>query len=109
MIPSHGTPVSDRLNAATWRSAAVTDLQRLRTELHTHRIYPAISYDEGQPRLVISAELTVWTDHAGTFFCWGPVYQEEPGDHASVDDLAQVAARLAERLGEHYADSVNPP
>ncbi|MER5647901.1 hypothetical protein [Streptosporangium sp. NPDC002524] len=108
MIPSHGTPVGDRLNAATWRSAAVVALQRLRTELHTHRIYPAISYDEGQPRLVVSAELTVWADRAGTVFCWGAVHQDEPAEHVPVDDLVRAAGRIAGRLGGHYAEPVDP-
>ncbi|WP_326829103.1 hypothetical protein OIE13_31465 [Streptosporangium sp. NBC_01810] len=109
MIPPYGTPVSDRLNAATRRSGAIAALKHLRTELHTHRIYPEISYDEGQPRLVISAELTVWADRAGTAFCWGAVHLEEPADHAPVDDLVKVAHRIAGRLGNHYAEPVTPP
>ncbi|GAA0836629.1 hypothetical protein ACFQVD_40125 [Streptosporangium amethystogenes subsp. fukuiense] len=109
MIPSYGTPAGDRLGAAIRRPAAVAALQRLRVELHTHRIYPAISYDEGQPRLVVSADLTVWADRAGTVFCWGAAYQEEPAEHAPVDDLTQVAVRIAERLGEHYAEPPNSP
>ncbi|WP_329090674.1 MULTISPECIES: hypothetical protein [unclassified Streptosporangium] len=60
MIPPYGTPTSDRLSAATWLPGAIAALQHLRTELHDYRIYPAIAYDEGQPRLVIGADtLTV--------------------------------------------------
>ncbi|GAA4182038.1 hypothetical protein GCM10022252_07340 [Streptosporangium oxazolinicum] len=109
MFPPHGTPVSGRLNAATWRSAAVTALQLLRVELHTHRIYPEISYDEGEPRLVISADLTVWTDRKGEFFAWGPVHMEEPADHAPASDAPQVARQLAGRLGRHYVEPADPP
>ncbi|MER5644190.1 hypothetical protein [Streptosporangium sp. NPDC002524] len=110
VIPPYGTPAGDRLNAATWRSGAVTALQRLRAELHTHRIYPAIAYDEGQPRLVIGdGTLTVWADREGMFFCWGTVHLEEPADHAPADDLLQVARRIAERLGEHYTEPDGPP
>ncbi|MFF3437987.1 hypothetical protein [Streptosporangium sp. NPDC002721] len=91
--------------AATRRPGAITALQHLRAELHTHRIYPAIAYDEGQPRLVIGADaLTVWADREGMFFCWGTVHLEEPADHAPADDLPQVARRIAERLGEHYTE-----
>ena len=108
MIPSYDTPADDRPSAVTRRSTAVAVLQYLRVELHS-RIYPAISYDEGQPRLVVSAELTAWADRAGTVFCWGVAYLEEPAEHAPVSDLVQVAARIAERLGEHYAEPPNPP
>jgi len=103
VIPSYDTPADVR------RSAAVAVLQRLRMELHTHRIYPAISYDEGQPRLVVGTELTVWADRAGTVFCWGAFYREEPAEHAPVSDLIQVAARIAEQLGKHYAEPLHPP
>ncbi|MGW3365950.1 hypothetical protein ACWDOR_23755 [Streptosporangium canum] len=108
VIPPYGTPASDRLTAITRHSGAITALKNLRIELHTHRIYPEISYDEGQPRLVISAELTVWADQEGMFFCWGTVHLEEPADHAPVDDLVKVARCIAERLGEQYAEPVNP-
>ncbi|MBB2908865.1 hypothetical protein FHS43_000111 [Streptosporangium becharense] len=99
MIPLPGTPAGDRLRAVTDRwSAAATALRRLRVELHDHRIHPEIAYDMGPPRLVIGDALTVWTDRAGTVFCWSAAYMEEPADHASADDLPEVARRLAERL-----------
>ncbi|MER6175725.1 hypothetical protein [Streptosporangium sp. NPDC001681] len=108
MIPSHGTPAGDRLNVATWHTGAVAALKHLRTELHAHRIYPEISYDEGQPRLIIGAGLTVWADQAGTVFCWGACFLEEPADQAPTDDVPRVARRIAGRLGTHYAEPVNP-
>ncbi|WP_440100240.1 hypothetical protein [Streptosporangium sp. H16] len=108
MIPSHGTTAGDRLSAVTWHPGAISALKHLRTELHTHRIYPEISYDQGQPRLVISADLTVWADSAGMFFCWGTTYLEEPADHAPSDDVPQVARRVAGRLGKHYVEPVDP-
>ncbi|WP_433359488.1 hypothetical protein [Streptosporangium sp. CA-115845] len=104
MIPPHDTPAGDRLSAATWHPGAIAALQHLRTELHTHRIYPEISYDQGQPRLVISAELTVWADQAGAVFCWGACFLEEPADQAPTDDVPRVARRIAGRLGEHYVE-----
>ncbi|GAA3419350.1 hypothetical protein [Streptosporangium vulgare] len=110
MIPPYGTPAGDRLNAATWRPGAIAALQHLRTELHTHRIYPAIAYDEGMPRLVIGADtLTVWADREGMFFCWGTIHLEEPADHTPADDLPKVARRIAEQLGEHYTEPHNRP
>lgn len=109
MIPSPGTPAGDRLNTAVWHPGAVAALQHLRTELHSHRIYPAIAYDQGQPRLVVSAELTVWADQAGTVFCWGASFMEEPADQAPAGDVPRVARRIAGRLGTHYAEPVTPP
>ncbi len=109
MTPSHDTPAGDRWSAATWHPGAISVLKHLRTELHTHRIYPEISYDQGRPCLVISADLTVWTDSAGMFFCLGTAYLEEPADHAPVDDVPQVARRVAGRLGKHYVEPVDPP
>ncbi|WP_329088669.1 MULTISPECIES: hypothetical protein [unclassified Streptosporangium] len=109
MLPPYGTPVSGPLSAAVLRRDAVAALQLLRVELHTHRIYPEISYDQGEPRLVISADLTVWADSAGMFFCWGTAYLEEPADHAPVDDVPQVARRVAGRLGRHYVEPADPP
>ncbi|MER5648485.1 hypothetical protein [Streptosporangium sp. NPDC002524] len=110
MIPPHGTPAGDRLSAATWRPGAITALQHLRTELHNHRVYPAIAYDEGQPRLVIgSGTLTVWADREGMFFCWGTHHLEEPAEHAPADDLPQVARQIARRLGEHYTEPITAP
>ncbi|MER5644947.1 hypothetical protein [Streptosporangium sp. NPDC002524] len=109
MIPSPGTPAGDRLGAATWRPGAVTALRHLRTALHDHRIYPAISYDEGQPRLVISADLTVWADREGEFFTWGAVHMEEPADSARADDVPRVARQIAQRLGEHYTEPTTAP
>lgn len=104
VIPPYGTPASDRLNAITRHSGAITALKNLRIELHTHRIYSEISYDEGLPRLVISSTLTVWTDRAGTVYCWGAGFQEEPADHAPAENLQQVAHQIAGLLGEHYAE-----
>ncbi|MFI6886733.1 hypothetical protein [Streptosporangium canum] len=104
MIPAPDTPVSGQWRAVTGRPAAVAALQRLRAELHTHRIHPEISYDEGLPRLVLNRALTVWTDHAGTVYCWGAGFQEEPADHAPAEELQQVARQLAERFGEHYVE-----
>ncbi|MFI6509926.1 hypothetical protein ACIBCT_20175 [Streptosporangium sp. NPDC050855] len=109
MIPPNGTPVADRLSAATWRPTAVTVLQRLRTELHAYRTCPAITYDGGQPRLVVSDELTVWADRAGTVFSWGPSFTEEAVDHAPADDPARVARRIAELLGEHRTEPRTAP
>ncbi|WP_329086180.1 hypothetical protein [Streptosporangium sp. NBC_01469] len=104
-----GTPVSGRLSAAALRRGAVTALQHLRTELHSHRIYPAIVYDEGQPRLVIGNDtLTVWADREGMFFCWGTIHLEQPADHAPADDLPKVARRIAEQLGQHYTEPDSP-
>ncbi|GAA4182602.1 hypothetical protein GCM10022252_08760 [Streptosporangium oxazolinicum] len=109
MIPPYGTPASDRLNAAVRRPGAIAALQHLRTELHAHRIYPAIAYDEGMPRLIIGADtLNVWADREGMFFCWGTVHLGEPADHAPADDLPQVAHRIAEQLGEHYTEPESP-
>ncbi|GAA0822054.1 hypothetical protein ACFQVD_41020 [Streptosporangium amethystogenes subsp. fukuiense] len=109
MIPPHDTPAGDRLNVATWHPGAIAALQSLRIELHTHRIYPEIFYDQGRPRLVVSADLTVWADQAGTVFCWGASFMEEPADQAPTDDVPRVAHRIAGRLGTHYADPVTPP
>ncbi len=109
MIPSPGTPAGDRLSAATWRPGAITALQHLRTALHDHRIYPAIAYDEGQPRLVVSANLTVWADREGMFFCWGTAYLEEPAEHAPADDVPEVARQIAEQLGEHHTEPTTAP
>ncbi|MER5628542.1 hypothetical protein ABZU75_07870 [Streptosporangium sp. NPDC005286] len=108
MIPPYDTPAGDRLSAATWHPGAIAALKHLRTELHTHRIYPTISYDEGQPRLIVSAGLTVWTDQAGTVFCWGTSFMEEPADQAPAEDLPQAARRIAGRLGKHYAEPASP-
>ena len=108
MIPHPGTPVGDQLNATKWHPGAIAALKHLRTELHVHRIYPTISYDEGQPRLVISTNLTVWADHTGTVFCRGPRFLEEPADQAPSDDLPRAAHRIARCLGEHYAEPVPP-
>ncbi|WP_371780818.1 hypothetical protein [Streptosporangium subroseum] len=96
MLPPYGTPGSDQLNAARWRPGARTILQHLRAELHTHKVMGAMVYDGGQARLVISVDLTVWTDDAGTVFCWGAHFLEEPADHAPVDDLPGAARRIAE-------------
>ncbi|WP_030905603.1 hypothetical protein [Streptosporangium amethystogenes] len=109
MIPHPGTPAGDRLSVAIWRPGAISALKHLRTELHTHRVYPEIAYDQGQPRLVISAELTVWADQAGTVFCWGACFLEEPADQAPTDNMPQVARRVAELLGKHYAEPIDPP
>ncbi|MBB4944317.1 hypothetical protein FHR32_008723 [Streptosporangium album] len=98
MIPFYGTPGGDHLQAKITRSAAVEALQALRLELHVHRIYPAMSYDEGVPRLVIPTGLTVWTDPAGTTYCWGKQFQEEPAEHAAVEELQRVALQLAQQL-----------
>lgn len=103
-----GTPVSGRLSAAVLRRGAVAALQRLRVELHNHRIYPEIAYDEGEPRLLIGTGLTVWADRKGAFFAWGAVHMEEPAEHAPADDLPQVARRIAERLGQHYTEPDSP-
>ncbi|WP_030912294.1 hypothetical protein [Streptosporangium amethystogenes] len=105
MIP----PAGERPHATGWHPGAVAALKHLRTELHTHRIYPAISYDHGRPRLAINTDLTVWADTAGTVFCWGPRLLEEPAEQAPADDLPQVAHRIAGRLGEHYAEPTDPP
>jgi hypothetical protein len=96
VLPPYGTPGSDQLNAARWRPGVRTVLQHLRAELHIHQIVGAMVYDEGQARLVISADLIVWADDAGTVFCWGAQFLEEPADHASVDDLPGAARRIAE-------------
>lgn len=109
VIPPYDTPEGDRLNVTKWHPGAIAALKHLRTELHAHRIYPTISYDRGQPRLVISAELSVWADRAGTVFCWGTCFLEEPADQAPTEDLPQVARRLAGRLGKHYAEPVDSP
>ncbi|MEU3166179.1 hypothetical protein [Streptosporangium sp. NPDC006930] len=76
VIPHLDPLAGDHLSATTWRPDAISALKHLRTELHTHRIYPEIAYDESRPRLVISSELTVWTDQAGTIFCWGACFLE---------------------------------
>ncbi|MET8049634.1 hypothetical protein ABZU75_18750 [Streptosporangium sp. NPDC005286] len=109
MIPHPDTPAGEQLNATRWHPGAVAALKHLRTELHTHRIYPTISYDQGQPRLVINADLTVWADQAGTVFCWGVCFLEEPAEQAPTDDLPQAARRIAGCLGEHYAEPTDPP
>ncbi|MEV4532139.1 hypothetical protein, partial [Streptosporangium sp. NPDC049304] len=101
VIPSHDTPTDDRVNASTRQPGAITALRRLRTELHEHRIISEIFYDEGPPRLVLGADLTVWADHNGEFFTWGTTFMEEPAESAAADDVPQVAARIAERLDEH--------
>jgi len=108
VIPSHDTP-DERPGAARWRPGAITALQHLRTELHEHRIYPAISYDEGPPRLVLGADLTVWADQAGEFLTWGATFMEEPAESAPTDDVPQVAARIAQRFGEHYTEPRTAP
>ncbi|WP_436762526.1 hypothetical protein [Streptosporangium sp. V21-05] len=104
-----GTPGGDRFGAATWRPGAVTALKHLRTEPHTHRIYPEIAYDKGEPRLIVSPRLTVWADRQGEFFTWGAVYLEESAESARADDVPQVARRLAERFGEHYTEPTTTP
>ncbi|MFI6457315.1 hypothetical protein ACIBF6_37885 [Streptosporangium amethystogenes] len=68
MIPHPDTPVDDQPSETTWRPGAPVALQHLRTELHTHRIYPPLSYHREQPHLIINAELNVWADQAGTLF-----------------------------------------
>lgn len=109
MIPYSDTLAGDRLSATTWRPGAISALKNLRAELHTHRIYPEIAYDKGRPRLVINSELTVWADQAGTAFCWGACFLEEPADQAPTDDVPQVARRIAGRLGKHYAEPMDSP
>jgi hypothetical protein len=109
VLPPFGTPGSDRLNAVRWQPGAQAVLQRLRTELNTHQICPAISYDEGQAHLVISTKLTVWTDLDNKFFCWGAHLLEEPADHAPVDDTREVARRIAERVGKDNAEPTTAP
>ncbi|MEU8205110.1 hypothetical protein [Streptosporangium sp. NPDC049046] len=104
VIPSHDTPADDRVNASARRPGAITALRRLRTELHEHRIISEISYDEGPPRLVIGAELTVWADHNGEFFTWGATFMEEPATSAATDDVPQVARRIAAHLDEHHTE-----
>ncbi|WP_440069477.1 hypothetical protein [Streptosporangium sp. OZ121] len=109
MIPFHGTPAGDRVDASIRRPGAIAALRRLRTELHEHRIYPEISYDEGPPRLVVSSKLIVWTDHNGEFFTWGATFMEEPAESAAADDVPQVATRIAEQLGEHHTEPRTAP
>ena len=109
VIPSHDTPTGDRVDASTRRPGAITALRRLRTELHEHRILSEISYDEGPPRLVIGAGLTVWADHNGEFFTWGTTFMEEPATSAAADDVPQVAARIAAQLNEHHTEPRTAP
>ncbi|WP_030924228.1 hypothetical protein [Streptosporangium amethystogenes] len=108
MIPHPDTPAGERPNATGWHPGAVAALKHLRTELHAHRIYPTISYDQGRLCLVISAELIVWTDQAGTVFCWGASFMEEPADQAPAEDLPRAAHRIAGRLGKHYTEPASP-
>ncbi|MFI6458525.1 hypothetical protein ACIBF6_44140 [Streptosporangium amethystogenes] len=96
MTPYPSTSAGDQPSEATWHPGALVALGHLRTELHIHRIYPTISHDQGQPRLVINADLIVWADQAGTVFCWGPRFLEEPAEQAPTEELPQVARRLAE-------------
>ena len=109
MIPFHDTPADDRGDASTRCPGAITVLKRLRTELHEHRIISEISYDEGPPRLVIGAELTVWADHNGEFFTWGATFMEEPATSAATDDMPQVAARIAQQFGKHHTEPRTAP
>jgi len=86
MLPPPGTPVSGRLSAATRRPGAIAALRQLRIELHEHGIYAEISYDAGEPRLVISPTLTVWADRNGEFFTWGATFMEEPAESARAEE-----------------------
>jgi hypothetical protein len=107
VLPPYGTPGSDRLNAVRWRPGARTVLQRLRTELHTYLEAADVGdlvHDGDRPHFVIHAEpatVTVWTDGDGEVFCWGAQLMEEPADQAPVEELPQVARRIAELSGKN--------
>lgn|GEM_PF-5135175 len=109
MIPHLDTPVDDQPSKTIWRPGALVALQHLRTELHTHRIYPTLSYRREQPYLVINAKLNVWADQAGALLSWGPRPLGEPADQAPTADLPQAARHLAEHLGKHYTEPADPP
>jgi hypothetical protein len=90
----------DQPDVTEWKPGAVTVLQHLRAAFHTHMIYPSIAYDEGEPRLVISLDMTVWANADGTVICWGPAHMEEPAEQASASDLEGIARRIVEQLVE---------
>ncbi|MEV6861425.1 hypothetical protein AB0M44_10530 [Streptosporangium subroseum] len=100
MMPVYGMPVSDQLNATIWQPGAVTVLQRLRVAFHPDQIFPSIAYDKGQPRLLISVDVIVWTDAAGEVLYWGPTHTGEPAGTAPVEELEDVARRIVEQLIE---------
>lgn len=99
MIPYPGTPAANRLNAITSRQVAVVALHRLQKLLHTHNIYTAIAYDDEQPQLRATSDLTVWGDPEGLTFFWstGPERRAERGP---VAELEKVAQRIATQLAE---------
>ncbi|MFC7650461.1 hypothetical protein ACFQX6_66550 [Streptosporangium lutulentum] len=78
MLPLYETPGGDELRATVWSPGARTLLQRLKTELHAHQVMSTLTVGEGQPRLLISAELIVWVDPGGTLLCGGATSSRSP-------------------------------
>ncbi|WP_406315314.1 hypothetical protein OHA77_00745 [Streptosporangium sp. NBC_01639] len=105
MSPPDITPAGDRLIEATRRPPSGLVIQRLRTALNTHEIYPSIVYARGVPRLVISGNLTVWTNHVGTVIYWGTDPDKEPAGQAPSSDLIKAAQKIAEQV---YTNSATP-
>lgn len=97
----HGLPDSDQPDVAEWKPGAATVLQHLRAAFHTHLVYPSIAYDQGAPRLVISADMTAWANPEGTVICWGPTYMEEPAEQGLAMNPEDIARRIVEKLVEH--------
>ncbi|MEU9836564.1 hypothetical protein AB0D67_33940 [Streptosporangium sp. NPDC048047] len=105
MIPTPGTPASDRLQQITRWGLATATLQRLRTRLTDHEIFPRLIREDSRPHLLIGEALTVWTGYNGEVVYWSP----EPGipvENAPASDLAGAARRIAELV---YAEPAPVP
>ncbi|MET8054795.1 hypothetical protein ABZU75_45210 [Streptosporangium sp. NPDC005286] len=75
-------------------------LQRLRTELHSHRLYPSISYDQGtRLHIVNDVTICVTSGEDGPLYSWQRAGepQREPNAEqcAPLDDIAEAARRIA--------------
>ncbi|MGV9532078.1 hypothetical protein ACWEU6_12790 [Streptosporangium sandarakinum] len=97
MIPPPGTPANKQLRQIAQWGTATRVLNQLQARLTDYGVPSTFTREDGQPRLEIDDELTVWAAYNGEVIYWAAKLGD-PAQGDSSTDLAQVARLITERV-----------